>query len=226
MSSLTNEKVDEMNSADPAQLKKNNNKDELCGYIHLLRTRVEELESYLTITKRVQLLEKSHLKSLQYDRKENIEIHGLPEAITDTNLESSCIEILKDIGCGEINEWQIHACHRLKNRNITIMRFVNRKHADLALLNKKNLAKIDKSKYGLDKNIYINESMCRPMAFLAYKVRLAYKSGKVQSHNFWKGRLSLKIGNDIYYITHIDDLIDINLADEQDQLSFFKFDRE
>ena len=220
--SLLPQKVDEMNSSDSAQLKKNSNKDELCGYIQLLREKVEELESYKIISDRVKQLEKSHLKSLQYTRRESIEICGLPESIDDKKLEETCINILDDIGCGIINESQIHACHRLKNRKKTIIRFVNRKHANLALHNRKELAKLDREKYGLGNAIYINENLCRQMQFLYYKVRLSYKAGKILSFNLWKGKLSLKLENRNISIEHIDDLIDLNLADENDRLSFFE----
>ena len=60
------------------------------------------------------------------------------------------------------------------------------------------------------------------MSFLAFKVRCAYKQDKVLSYNIWKGKLSLKIGEEKYEITHIDDLIALNLADEDDRVSFFK----
>ena len=171
----------EMNSSDLGKLRKSN-KDELCGYIQKLREKVDELQSYQLIAKRVQLLEKSHLNAMQYNRRESIEISGLPESFDD-KLEETCIEVLNDIGCGMIKKSEIHACHRLRNKKKTIIRFVNRKHADLALHNKKKLSKIDRKKYRLpaDSSIYINESLRRPMQFLFFKVRNAFKSQKIAS---------------------------------------------
>ena len=179
----TQNKLSEMNALDVGQLKKNLNKDELCIYIQNLRSRVDELESYALVAKRVQNLERSHLNSLQYQRRESVEICGLPETVSDDNLESTCIDILNDIGCGKMKKNQVRACHRLKNRGKAIIRFVNRKNADLALHNKKHLKDLDKQKYGLTNNVYINESLCRPMGFLAFKVRSAFKKNKVQSFN-------------------------------------------
>ena len=213
--------LEEMNNIGPDHLEKKSKKD-LCAYIQQLRGKVEELESYQYITKLVQNLERSHLRSLQYNRRESIEIHCLPETIPDERLEDTCLEILNDIGCGVINKWQVHACHRLKNKKNAIIRFSCRKHADLALHNRGKLKSLDKTKHGLDGNIYINESLCRPMAFLTYKVRTAKKNGKVESYNFWKGKLSLKLNNRTYPISHINDLIDLDLAVEEDRLSFFK----
>ena len=222
MSTFDQNKVGAMNASDVGQLKKNSNKEELCGYIQHLRGRVEELESYQLIAKRVQLLERSHLNALQYQRRESIEIYGLPETVTDGKLEETCMEILEEIGCGKIKGNQIHACHRLKNKNNTIIRFVNRKHANMALHNRKKLKNINKAKYGLMNSIYINESLCRPMKFLSYKVRVARKEGKISSYNLWKGKLTVKRDDDDFVISHIDDLIELNLADEADRLSFLK----
>ena len=225
MSQLSPTKLEEMNSSDLNKLKKNNNKDDLLGYIQSLRCKVDELKSYQLIAKRVQLLERSQLNSLQYQRRESIEICGLPQSIKDEELESSCRDLLQDIGCGTIKGSAIHACHRLKNRDKTIIRFVNRKNADKALHNKKKLANIDKKKYGLTEGnpgIFINESLCRPMQFLSFKVRKAYHAKKIKSYNLWKGKLSIKCNDDKdYVISHIDDLIDLDLADEEDRLSLF-----
>ena len=54
------------------------------------------------------------MKSLQYQRRDSIEIHGLLGSINDGDLEKACIDILVDIGCGEISTGDIHTCHRLK----------------------------------------------------------------------------------------------------------------
>ena len=217
------EKVRDMLSADSSQLKKSN-KDDLCTLIVFLRGKVEELESYQLVSKRVQLLEKTLVSSMQYSRRESIEIHGLPETIKDEELEGKCLGVLEDIGCGKIDSSQVHACHRLKNKNNTIIRFVNRKFADKALHNKSKLKNINREKYGVanDKNIYINENLCRPMQYLAYKVRQALRDRKIVSYNIWKGKLSVKLvlnGRDIV-ISHVQDLIDIHLACEEDKQYF------
>ena len=63
--------------------KKDYNKDLLVGYIQHLRGCVEELESYQLIAKRMEILECSHYKSLQYNRRELIEITGIPDTVPD-----------------------------------------------------------------------------------------------------------------------------------------------
>ena len=59
-----------------------------------------------------------------------------------------------------------------------IIRFVNCKNADKAKLNKSNLKNIDRGKYGMEEteNLYINESLCKMLQFLDYKVRRAFKA--------------------------------------------------
>ena len=224
MTTLSQNQFQEMDASDLAKLK-NSNKDQLLGYIQLLRGKVEELVSYQLVAKRVQLLERSHLNALQYNRRESIEIHGVPRSITDDTLESYCLEALGEIGCGDIQAEDVHACHRLRNKDKTIMRFVNRKHADMSLHNRKKLKDIDRAKYKIpeeSRGLFINESLCKPVQFLFYKVRLALKSKKIDSFNMWKGKLSLKIQGNEHFISHIDDLIELNLADEGDQILFFK----
>ena len=219
--SISPSKLEEMSSSDMDKLKKNHNKDQLVAYIQTLRSKVEELVSYQLVSKRVELLERSHLNSLQYQRRESIEIHGIPQSIADDNLESYCTDVLEEIGCGEIESNDVHACHRLKNRDKTVIRFVNRKHADLALHNRKKLASIDKKKHQIPSQspgLFINESLCRPMQFLEYKVRMAYKRKLIKSYNLWKGKLSLMLNEKKHFISHIDDLIILNLAEEDERV--------
>ena len=194
---LTPAKLELLNNSDANKLKKNN-KDDLCSYIMHLKEKVEELASYQLISKRVELLERSHIQSLQYDRRESLELQGIPEKIKDEDLESCCKDILEGIGCGTIQSSQITACHRLKNKSKTIIRFINRKHANLALHNRKKLRTLNIERHGFPPNtkIYINESLCRPMQFLHYKVRLAAKSKKIDSYNLWKGKLTTKFTAD------------------------------
>ena len=79
----------------------------------------------------------------QYSRRENIEISGIPEYY-DANLEFTVVRILKKIGFPHISSYDIIACHRLKKltkdklANV-ILRFVNRKDADVSLVNRKHL---------------------------------------------------------------------------------------
>ena len=95
--------------------KKDYTKESLVNYIISLRSRVEELESYSILTKRVEMLERSYMNHVQYNRRESIEIDGIPTSVCDEDLENTTI--LAEIGVPDIQPWQVHACHRLKNKN-------------------------------------------------------------------------------------------------------------
>ena len=111
----TSKQINLMESVlDASKLEKDYNQDLLVGYIQNLRCRIKELESYRLIAKRVEMLERSHLSSLQYTRREAIEISGIPHTVPDIDLENKSLEILESIGVAKINPLNVHACHRLK----------------------------------------------------------------------------------------------------------------
>ena len=78
----------------------------------------------------------------QYGRRNNIEITGIPESVENEKLEETVVEVLNKINLNVSNN-NIEACQRLgKQKNKprkTIIRFVNRKFAKKALLNRKGL---------------------------------------------------------------------------------------
>ena len=209
------------------QLKDKYNKDNLVQYIQYLRNRNEELESYKLISQRVEMLERSQVRHLQYNRRESIEIHGIPENVKDDALEKSAVNILESIGVKNIKPYQIHACHRLKNKRNTVIRFTTRKFADGALHHRKHLREVKKEDLGFAEGtkLFINESLCPPMKFLHYKVRLAHKNKKIVGFNLWKGKLSLTVaGNDdSIVISHISDLVILGLAEQEDIERFFNY---
>ena len=88
------------------------------------------------------LIEKDVVDLQQYIRRNNIEIVGIPNKISDKYLEQTVIDLADSIDV-RISKNDIEACHRLKDRrNVdgpkrTIVRFVNRKKCDLLHRNKK-----------------------------------------------------------------------------------------
>ena len=149
----------------------------------------------------------------------------MPHPIPNKRVESYCLDVLGDIGCGDIQEKDVHACHRLRNKGNIIIRFVNRKHADKALYKRKKVKDIDRVKYELlngSRGIFINESLCKPMGFMFFKVRQAHKGKKIEAFNLWKGKLSLKLNGNEHFISHIDDLIEFDSAEEDNRLLFLK----
>ena len=162
---------------------------------------------------------------MQYNRSESIEIHGIPDSVTDEALEGKFVDILEDIGCGRVKSYRIHACHRLKNKSKAVIRFVSRKNADLALHHRGKLKNLDVEKHNFQPNtkIYINESLCPPMQYLCYLTRLAKKNKTIDSYNLWKGRLTVRMGGteENIAIRHIEDLIELDIAGENHREKFY-----
>ena len=92
-------------------------------------------------------------KAEQYNRRNNVEISGIPNDVLDNDLEEKVIEICKDSDI-VITSSDIEGCHRLPlERNSTsenkrvIVKTVNKKHSELMLLLKKNVSSKSKSAY-------------------------------------------------------------------------------
>ena len=84
-------------------------------------------------------IEKELHANNQYNRRNNIEIDGIPESVQDEVMEETAITILNEIGV-DVTSKAIEACHRLPAKNgkkSTILKFVNRKHCEAAMRNKK-----------------------------------------------------------------------------------------
>lgn len=224
MSALSEQQVSTMLSQDSTQLEKNNNKRDLVALVNALKHKVDELQSYQLVAKRVEMLEKNMVSNMQYNRRESIEIHSIPQAVEDKVLEEKCLTILEDIGVGKVKPHFVHACHRLKNKDKTIIRFVTRKTADSALHHRGKLRNFDPTLYDFPPGtqIYINENLCPPMQYLMFLVRNARKQKKIASYNLWKGKITIQFEKDgrKIEIGHIQDLINSNLADESDREKF------
>ena len=81
----------------------------------------------------------------QYSRRNNVEISGIPQSVSDNQLEEKVIDLLKTTDVN-ITSNGIEACHRLgKKKKNVIARVINRKHCLKALRNKKKLKSIDKN---------------------------------------------------------------------------------
>ena len=99
----------------------------------------------------------------QYARRESIIISGIPDKISQNQLEEVVIDILRTVGLTTISSYNISACHRLKkNKNDrfsaqTIVRFTNRKIVNFCLTNRDRLLEV---KNILNMNLRFYESLC------------------------------------------------------------------
>ena len=101
---LIDEKLTSMENAIISSLQKENKRlsDKLDA--------VEFVNDKLAV--RVANLERNHWKFSQYERRNNVEIAGIPNEVDDNNLEQKVCEIFKSIDV-DLNPNEIEACHRL-----------------------------------------------------------------------------------------------------------------
>ena len=100
--------------------------------VKLLEENYDEHQDYIIdIEKQSQALE-------QYTRRNNLEISGIPNNISDEDLETKCIEILEAVDISVDNS-KIEVCHRLpmnqRNKNkpkTVIVKFTDRKFVEAA----------------------------------------------------------------------------------------------
>lgn len=91
----------------------------------------------------------------------HIEATGISLSIRDQDLEDKKRNIFGEIGVN-INEGDKQACHRLREKDRTIVTFVNRKDCTNILRVKKDLKHLDPSKLPFSEGteIFINERLC------------------------------------------------------------------
>ena len=153
----------------------------------------------------------------QYNRRENIEIMGIPNTVTGSELEAKVVSILNSIGCN-ISSYDIVACHRLKSKNFnqsynTIVRFTNRKIAYYALRNRKHL----KWYYPAFPNLFIVENLCPRYKSIFDKCMELKRDGKIQYVWSYNGTVHYKTpgeqdgyGTKVFHISELNQRFNIH----------------
>ena len=100
----------------------------------------------------------------QYVRQNNMEINGIPNSISDDNLESTVTNVLSKATNVHVTADDIEACHKIGkskgNSKKTIVRFINRKHRKWAFVNRKKLKFFNSESIGLAHvKLYFNENL-------------------------------------------------------------------
>ena len=114
----------------------------------------------------------------QYSRRNNVEISGIPQSVSDNQLEEKVVDILKATDVN-ITTKETEACHRLgKKKKNVIVRVINRKHCLKALRNKKKLKSIDKNAVGgPNANLFIIEYLTPANSKFALNFRKLKRDG-------------------------------------------------
>ena len=132
-------------------------------------TYLKKLEADIAVVKtvndrlveRVIKTERQCWENAQYSRRDTLEIVGIPNSVGNSVLEETVRDVFKKIGV-EIDERDVQACHGLKEKERTIVKFVNRKDCLQILRVKKDLKSLDPTELDFPENtkIFINESLC------------------------------------------------------------------
>ena len=90
------------------------------------------------LSKQIETLQRNTLDSLQYLRREMIEINLAPEDIQDKQLEESICQALSLTGT-PVSAGDLEACHRMRQRDRVIVKFCSRKTRNDVIFKKKSL---------------------------------------------------------------------------------------
>ena len=145
----------------------------------------ERLTSELSVVKnvnnilenRIVNLKKQLSKNEQYGRRNNVEVSGISNDISDQDLEDNIVKICKDSDIN-ISSKDTKGCHRLPlGRNSTnstkrvIVKFVNRKHSEAMLQRKKDINSKNK--------VFVTHSLCPYYRFLWGKCKDLQRKGRI-----------------------------------------------
>ena len=200
----------------------NKSKSQLMDLVKSLTSENTALKEIVRImestNERLEKLEREQNKSLQYLRRDTIEISGIPSEIHQNELEK---EILKVFQAAEVKvhgenlqERDIQAAHRIGKKGVVICKFVNRKFAREGLFCGRNLK--GKNVYN-NSNVYINDSLCREFKYLNFVVRKSKNDNIIFR---WKVRNGItfvqkKDGDEFEEISHKSDLIRLGLLESE-----------
>ena len=175
--------------------------DNLINVNKKLSEKLEDLEFVNDkLVSRVATLERNHWQNAQYQRRNNVEIVGIPASVNDNDLEESVCGIFKAIDVN-VKPEEVEACHRLPysrkedktKPKRTIIKLVNRKKCEQAFANRKKLKEVDMSdfKFPVDTSIYLNDSLCPYYRGLYGKCKSLYREKLI--HGFWSFNGTIKI---------------------------------
>ena len=186
--------------------------------ISALTKRIDGLEDIISISNRVEKIEREGYQSQQYARRETVELVGIPEEVEPKNLEAKVVQIFNHAGV-KVNPRDFHAVHRLKNKQTVIAKLVNRRDAIAILRAKKQLREVkgdEKKKLGVKGKIYVNESLCPEYRRLFGVCNALFKKDMLSSSYTINGKILIcKTGEEEkHLIGHMSDLHRIFGADE------------
>ena len=157
-----------------------------------LRNDFKKIESELSISKnvnsklheRVVALERQCWGNSQYSGRECLEITGIPDSISNDDLEETTIKIFDKLDVA-IDSSNIEDCHWLKSNGPkkVIIKFTRRKDANLIRKNKSKLKGMNLCSIGVNNPVFINDSLCSYSKILWQKCKKLWSNKYI--HAFW-----------------------------------------
>ena len=166
-------------------------------------------------------LEKSQSKSEQHSPRNNIELSGIRNDIPEDNLEKVVIDICHDSDLG-IEPKDIEGCHRLPDSRYSrdynkrvIVKFVNRKHPEAMLRNKKSISNKDFSHLNVHGKVFVSVSLCPYYRYIWGKCKDLQRRGKIYQVFCLGGTIAVKVTerSSARKIFHECDLLDLDTDD-------------
>ena len=112
---------------------------------------------------KMKLLECQFWANEQYSRRECLEISGVPESVTNNDLEGKVLNLLEKTDV-EVHIDHIEACHWIKSNaglKKVIIKMSRHKDADKIRRAKKKLKGLRLSSIDINLAVFINDSLCR-----------------------------------------------------------------
>ena len=166
-------------------------------------------------------MKKNQAKSEQYSRRNNIELSGIPNDIPENNLEKVVVDICHDSGL-KIEPKDIEGCHRLSvsrysrdsNKRV-IIKFVNRKHLQTLLQNKKIISSKDFSHLNVHGNVFVSVSLCPYYRYIWGKCKDLQRRGKIYQVFCRGGTIAVQVieRKSAREIFHECDILDLDTDD-------------
>ena len=172
---------------------------------YLLEARVTEVEDRLANVER-------QLNQVEANnRKSNVEIDGIPDAVDEKSLRAAALRIVNFTTSGNFNMDDIEACHRLpgKSPKPTIIR-MRRNILDIVKLNSKKLKGVDEAlNFPLGTKIYVKDNQSPTMRMLGSNARRLKADGLIDDTWYSNAAIRVKQNGMIHKVTHETDLIKI-----------------
>ena len=197
--------------------------------ISQLHSTNEKIRSELAVVKNVNTkleeriisFKKNQAKSEHYSSCNNTELSGIPNDIAENNLEKVVVDICHDSSL-EIEPKDIEGCHHLpvsqysgdSNKRV-IIKFVNRKHPDALLRNKKTISTKDFSHLNVHGKVFVSVSLCPYYWYIWAKSKDLQRRGKIYQVFYLGGTIAVKVTErtSARKIVHECDILDLDTDD-------------